>query len=82
MVAAGVKQPRILLLHFAVTSQEVSQRGNEKHRASTNPRLTLLRPTLTLARSWDLCCPPTQHKIVSYPDWNLKEVIIYQGRLN
>lgn len=55
-MAAGVKQARILLLHFSVTSQEVSQSGNEKHRASTAtaPGLTLLRPTLTLARSWNL----------------------------
>lgn len=53
MVAAGEKQPRILLLHFSMTSQEVSQSGNEKHKVTTAtaPGLTLLRPTLTLVRS-------------------------------
>lgn len=43
---------------------------------------TLASWHLTLARSWDLCCAPTRYKTVSYPDCNLKKVIIFQGGLN
>jgi len=74
-----------LLSHCSVTPQQPGPRDNERGRArALTPRRVApwAEQHLTMAGSRDLCCAPARYKIVSYPDCNLKKVVVFQGRLN